>query len=93
MDNLKHARILVNGLVQGVGFRYYVMSRASKLGLKGYTKNLFSGEVIVEVEGEEGLILELFKEIRIGPRNAQVNSCSVEWSEWMGTYNKFEIRY
>ncbi len=54
MSKLARATIIVNGVVQGVGFRYFVLRNANALGLKGYTKNLFTGEVLTEVEGEEG---------------------------------------
>lgn len=69
MSNIKRAKIIVNGLVQGVGFRYFVMRHAENLELKGYTQNLFTGEVLTEVEGDEVLILELIKKIKIGPSN------------------------
>ena len=36
------AEIIVNGLVQGVGYRYFVQREANKLGLKGFVKNLFT---------------------------------------------------
>lgn len=93
MANLKRAKIVVNGLVQGVGFRYFVIRQAQKLGLTGYTKNLFSGEVLTEVEGDEGLIYELVKELKVGPSHAHVKSCAVEWSEYQGEFNSFDIRY
>lgn len=93
MENLKRAKIVVNGLVQGVGFRYFVIRRAQKLGLKGYTKNLYSGEVLTEVEGDEGLILELIKELKVGPSHAHVKNCVVEWSECNDEFSNFDVRY
>ena len=69
---MKRAEILVNGLVQGVGFRYFVVRRAEELGLKGYTKNLFSGEVYTIVEGERFIIDDFYKKIKIGPVHANV---------------------
>jgi len=54
----------VNGLVQGVGFRYFVYREAAKLGLKGLTKNLYSGEVLTVVEGEKAMIEDLIKKLR-----------------------------
>ena len=51
MSELKRAKIIVTGLVQGVGFRYFAMRHADNLNLKGYTQNLFTGEVLTEVEG------------------------------------------
>ena len=57
MDNLQaRAEIIVNGLVQGVGFRYFVYREALKLNLTGYTKNLYTGEVLTVAEGEKGLV-------------------------------------
>jgi acylphosphatase len=93
MENLKRAKIIINGLVQGVGFRYFVIRHAQKLGLKGYTKNLFTGEVLTKVEGDEGLIHELIKELKVGPSHAQVNNCAVEWSDYKGEFKSFDVRY
>ena len=93
MENLKRAKIIIIGLVQGVGFRYFVIRHAQKLGLKGYTKNLFTGEVLTEVEGDEGLIHELIKELKVGPSHAHVKNCAVEWSDYKGEFKNFEVRY
>lgn len=93
MENLKRAKIIINGLVQGVGFRYFVIRHAQKLGLKGYTKNLFTGEVLTEVEGNEGLIHELIKEMKVGPRSSHVKNCSVEWIEYKDEFKSFDVRY
>ena len=93
MSELKHAKIIVNGLVQGVGFRYFVIRHADNLNLKGYTQNLFSGEVLTEVEGDESLIKELIKQLKIGPTKAHVVNCIVDWSEYKNEFKRFEVRY
>lgn len=93
MENLKRAKIIINGLVQGVGFRYFVVRQAKRLGIKGYTQNLFTGEVLTEVEGNEGLIHELIKELKVGPSHAHVKTCNVEWSEYIGEFKTFDVRY
>jgi acylphosphatase len=93
MENLKRAKIIINGLVQGVGFRYFVIRNAKKLGLNGYTKNLFTGEVLTEIEGDEGLIHDLIKELKVGPSHAHVKSCVVEWSKYQNEFSSFDIRY
>ena len=87
------AEIRVNGLVQGVGFRYFVIRNAQQLGLKGYVKNLYDGSVLTVVEGERGLIDELFKKIKIGPRSAQVNNSKIEWGEFKNEFSNFEVEY
>ncbi len=92
MENLR-AEIIVNGLVQGVGFRYFVFRNATKLGLKGFTQNLFSGEVLTVVEGPKYLIEELFEFIKIGPRNANIKNASIKFSEAKNEFTNFEIKY
>ena len=71
------AEIIVNGLVQGVGYRYFVVREAKKFGLKGYTKNLYTGEVLTVVEGERAIVEELIKKLKVGPMHASVKSCKV----------------
>jgi acylphosphatase len=89
----KRAEIIANGLVQGVGFRYFIIKNAENLELKGYTKNLFTGEVFTVVEGSVSKIEELFKRIKIGPSHASVRNCKIEWGESKNEFTHFEIRY
>lgn len=93
MSKLTRAEIIVSGVVQGVGFRYFVLRNATSLGLKGYTINLFNGDVLTVVEGESGLINELIDKLKVGPKYADVRACRVEWKEFKNEFNKFEIRY
>ncbi len=84
---------MVNGLVQGVGFRYFVFRVAEKLGLKGYVKNLYTGEVYTIVEGQTHSIEEFYKQMKIGPMHADVRNHSIRWSETKNEFTRFEIRY
>lgn len=91
-NNLVKAELSVSGLVQGVGFRYFVYSKAQNLELNGYTKNLFSGEVVTVVEGEKHLVAELIDYIKIGPSRSHVKSHSVNWFEYKNEFKIFEIK-
>jgi acylphosphatase len=91
-SQLVKAEITVAGLVQGVGFRYFLYSKAQNLGLNGFTKNLFTGEVVTVVEGERFLIEELIDYIKIGPSRSHVKSHSVNWFEYKNEFTIFEIR-
>jgi len=93
MSDLKRAKIVVNGSVQGVGYRYFVMSLAKSLNINGFIKNLFSGEVFAEVEGDSSLIQDLIKQMKIGPSHAYVKDCFVEWGDYKSEFKNFEIRY
>jgi acylphosphatase len=78
-----HARvhIVVEGLVQGVGFRWFVSRRAQALGLSGFVKNLYNGNVELEAEGDRSLLEELIREVKVGPRSAHVSDLRLEWIE------------
>ncbi|MCZ6702406.1 MAG: acylphosphatase [Ignavibacteria bacterium] len=87
-----NAEIIVNGLVQGVGYRYFVFREAQNLGLKGYVINLYTGEVLIVAEGEKALVEELINKLRIGPMHAAVKNCFIEWRESTNEFDTFEIR-
>lgn len=87
------AEIVVNGLVQGIGFRYFVVREAKKLGLNGFVKNLYTGEVMTVVEGEKAIVEEMIKKIRVGPIHASVKSCKVDWQEPKNEFTDFEVRF
>jgi acylphosphatase len=85
------AHIVVKGMVQGVGFRYFVYNRATNLGLKGLVRNLYNGDVEIEVEGDRSLIEEFIKEVKVGPRAAHVRDVAIQWKETLQHYNSFEV--
>jgi len=62
----------VRGLVQGVGFRYFVQRAAAELGLTGYVKNLDDGAVEVYAVGAEAPLKELEQELWKGPAYSRV---------------------
>jgi acylphosphatase len=86
------AHVLVSGLVQGVGFRYFVFNRAIRLGLVGYVQNIFSGEVEIEIEGDRSRVEEFIQEVKIGPRVAHVKNVKLEWLKCTNSFNNFKIR-
>jgi acylphosphatase len=72
-------RFVVAGVVQGVGFRWFVARHARSLGLSGFARNLPDGRVEVVVAGnDDGAIASLEQRLRAGPAHAQVESVSRE---------------
>lgn len=51
--------IIFIGRVQGVGFRYHAYYKAKQLGLTGWVRNVYDGNVELEVQGKETVIDEL----------------------------------
>ena len=72
-------RYVVAGLVQGVGFRWYVARHARGLGLAGYARNLADGRVEVVATGSDGGALARLEELlRAGPAHARVDSVEAQ---------------
>lgn len=89
---MKRYAITVKGLVQGVGFRYFTFKKAVSYGLRGYVRNLNNGNVEIEVEGDESLINDFMKDLKIGPRSSKVVDLVVRELELSGEYEEFEIK-
>lgn len=88
-----NAEIIVQGFVQGIGYRYFTLRKARDYNLVGYVKNLMNGDVLCEVEGEEGLVNDFIKELRIGPTFSRVTNIVVEKSNTLVGYTTFEVRF
>lgn len=71
-------RVVVRGVLQGVGFRYAVRERARSRGVAGRVRNLASGEVEATFEGEAAAVDALVDFCRRGPRGAEVTGVDVE---------------
>src|SRR5437660_1691166 len=70
---VKSARhFVVQGRVQGVGFRWFVERKASALKLAGFVRNMDNGDVEVVAQGAPAGINQLREELSRGPTGAQV---------------------
>ncbi len=63
----------VRGRVQGVGFRYYTLRQAQKLGLKGWCRNTVEGHVEVDAVGTEARLQEFLACLQKGPALSRVD--------------------
>ena len=64
---------LIQGRVQGVGFRWYVHREASELDLRGWVRNTEDGDVEVVATGSAEDLAELRRSLRRGPRGSRVD--------------------
>lgn len=67
-------RFIVNGRVQGVGFRWFVMREAARLDLAGYVRNLPDGSVEVVAQGPATALASLESALAHGPPSARVSN-------------------
>ena len=70
-DDIRIA-LRVSGRVQGVGFRWFVVTEAERLGLRGWVQNTAQGDVELEAEGPAQVIREFRQRIAKGPPAARV---------------------
>ena len=84
-------KIIVSGRVQGVGFRYYIAREAERLGIKGYVRNLWNGDVEIYAEGRWEFVEEMIKKAKLGPSHFKVDSCKVEWLDFANKYDNFDV--
>jgi acylphosphatase len=64
---------LIQGRVQGVGFRWFVQREAAELELRGWVRNTEDGDVEVVAAGDAGDLDELRATLRRGPRGSRVD--------------------
>lgn len=86
-------RIIIQGLVQGVGYRWYAVQHANRLNLEGYVANLVNGDVEVFVQGNNESIQEFIAKLRKGPSFSQVNNVVINDADLNNNFNTFNVQY
>ena len=89
-DQRLHARVF--GRVQGVGFRYFVMTAATEFGLKGWVRNRRDGSVEVLAEGELDQLKNLTRVLKRGSRSSAVTEVKTEIQTATGEFSSFFVR-
>ncbi len=88
---MKTAHIIVNGKVQGVGFRWFVQSEAANRGLTGTVRNLTDGTVEIWVDGNDDEVDDLMKRLVTGNGYCKVTDSKVNWSRSENKWSDFRI--
>ena len=83
--------VVIDGQVQGVGFRYFVLEKAEKLQVKGWVRNTSDGQVEVTAEGRKKTLDEFLEYLKQGPRMAYVTDTQQTWQPATGEYTRFNI--
>ncbi len=88
----KRLEAKVYGIVQGVGFRFYIHYYAKSLGIVGYIKNNVDGTVSFVGEGEEEDLKKILEHLNRGPTGAVVSNVEYNFSEAKGEFKNFVIK-
>ncbi|HHS13088.1 MAG TPA: acylphosphatase [bacterium] len=92
MSSDVRAFIRVEGIVQGVGYRFFVQRTGRRMGLTGWVRNTPDGAVEMTVEGPHGIIESFRKELCTGNPWASVRDVNIRWERYCGEFNGFDIR-
>lgn len=88
----RRLQAVVCGRVQGVGFRYFTLECARRLGVTGFVRNLPFGEVEVVAEGSPAALEQLKRDLEQGPPGAAVREVRADFGDAREEFHRFEIR-
>ena len=90
MDSvLARLHAIVEGHVQGVGYRMFVIEQARRLDLTGWVRNRTDGSVEVKAEGQHNDLDELLSTLRNGPHLVTVTHIDSRYSVATGEFRQF----
>ena len=88
------AHITVKGIVQGIGYRWFVQKAGLSLNLAGWVRNLPDGSVETEAQGTKTAIESFLDTLRTGHSWARVDEINTEWLEPVKKgFSGFEIKF
>jgi acylphosphatase len=82
--------VSVQGKVQGVGYRNFVMMAANISNIKGWVRNEMDGTVTAEFEGTQALVDEMIEKCYQGSMFSRVDKIDVRQGE-IKNFKHFEI--
>jgi acylphosphatase len=88
---MERMHLRIEGMVQGVGFRWFAMSQARALGLAGVVRNCPDGAVEIEAEGARDALERFLETMRRGPGGARVDRVQPTWSAGPARHAEFVI--
>lgn len=83
-------RLLIGGIVQGVGFRHAMTAQARLLGVTGWVRNRRDGRVEAVIAGDAEQVGAMLAWSRNGPAGAVVGSLAIEAAS--GAFDSFQLR-
>ncbi|MCU0591163.1 MAG: acylphosphatase [Desulfobacterales bacterium] len=85
------ARVVIDGRVQGVAYRFETQYAAERIGVNGWVRNRPDGTVQALFEGERARVEEMIAWCRRGPALARVTTVDVSWEDYCGDLSDFRI--
>jgi acylphosphatase len=92
-EALLQLQIIVEGRVQGVGYRYFTQMKAVQYGIHGWVKNRSDGKVEMITSGTKDNLDKFVEDIRRGNPFSIVENIEINEIETEEVYQSFTIKY
>ncbi|MFN1834543.1 acylphosphatase [Balneola sp. MJW-20] len=93
MTGITSIQLIIDGRVQGVGFRNFTRRKARSLGIKGWVRNLNDGRVEVQAQGDENAIRQFIDQLHEGPPASYVKKIDRQEIHSDSDLGPFSVRY
>ena len=90
---MAYLQAIVQGRVQGVGFRWFVRDAARRLGVTGFVRNLPTGEVEVQAVGDRDVLERLASQLLREPGFGYVTDVQCQWADEGPEFPDFRIAF
>ena len=88
----KAARAVVEGRVQGVGFRYWTAQVARELGITGWVRNCPDYSVEIFAEGDGATLYDFFNVVQHSHPRAYISNFTITAAQYQGL-DSFDVRF
>ena len=79
---MKRIHVIIQGVVQGIGFRHYICTKANLLGIKGWVRNLDNDKVEAVFESSKDKIKQILEYCIKGHYPAKVKDIKIMEEEF-----------
>ncbi|MBF0563607.1 MAG: acylphosphatase [Nitrospirae bacterium] len=90
---MTRAHVVIDGRVQGVGFRYFTRDVARRQKLHGWVKNRSDGCVEAVLEGSKRDVSIAVASCYKGPPGSLVTNVKLDWELYTGEFQTFAITF
>ncbi|PAD82805.1 hypothetical protein CHH57_12895 [Niallia circulans] len=90
---MKQLHLIINGRVQGVGFRYFVQMIAMENKITGWVRNKADGTVECMAVASSETLRAFVEKVKRGNRFARVDHIEIQESEPEELFSSFKVIY
>lgn len=91
MEDKVRLHAVIHGHVHGVGFRYFVLQKATQLNINGWVRNKIDGCVEVLAEGSKESLINLLQSLHEGPQLSYITQVNHTWMVYKNEFVGFKI--